>query len=74
MNRDRFAGICRQFKGRLREHWGRLTSDPLSAAAGTRDRLAGRNRERRGIVKEDNERELKDFLVRNRDWFDLSNK
>ena len=72
MNRDRWAGICTQFKGRLMQHWGRLSSDPLSAAAGTRDRLTGRIQEQRGIAKEASERELKDFLSRNRNWRDLS--
>ena len=72
MNRDRLAGICTQFKGRLKEHWGVLRVDPLIAAAGTRDRLAGRIQEQRGFAKEETERELKDFLARNRNWRDLS--
>ena len=74
MNRDRLAGICLQFKGRVREHWGRFSADPLTAAAGTRERRAGRIREKRGIAKEETERELKDFLARNRDWSDLSRR
>lgn len=74
MNRDRWAGICTQFMGRLRERWGTLTGDPLSAAAGTRDRLAGRIQEQRGIVKEASELELRDFQARNRDWRDLSHR
>lgn len=74
MNRDRWAGICKQFKGRLREHWGALTGDPQGAAAGTRDRLAGRIQEQRGIVKEASERELRDFQTRNRGWRDLSHR
>jgi uncharacterized protein YjbJ (UPF0337 family) len=68
MNRDQLAGICTQFKGRLRE----LSIDPLTAAAGRRDRLAGRIQEQRGIAKEETERELKGFLARNRNWRDLS--
>jgi len=72
MNRDRWAGIGMQIKGRLREHWGRLSNDPLSAAAGTRDRLAGRIQEQRGIIKEASARELEDFQARNRNWRDLS--
>ena len=72
MNRDRLAGICLQFKGQIRENWGRLRVDPLSAAAGTRDRLAGQTREQRGIVKDATERELRDFLARNRNWQNLS--
>ena len=68
MNRDQVAGICIQLKGRLRE----LSIDPLTAAAGRRDRLAGRIQEQRGIAKQATERELKDFLARNRNWRNLS--
>ena len=74
MNRDRLEGICMQFRGQLREHWGRLSIDPLSTVAGTRDRLAGRIREQRGIVKEATERQLKEFLERNRNWRHLSSR
>ena len=70
MNTDRMVGICRQFKGRMME----LSVDPLTAAAGRRDRLAGRIQEQRGIVKETTERELRDFLFRNRDWRNLSRR
>lgn len=72
MNQDRLAGICIQVKGQLREHWGKISSDPLGAAAGRRDRLAGRIQEQRGIVKEATERDLRDFLTRNRNWRRLS--
>ena len=68
MNRDRLAGIGRQVTGQLREHWGKLTINPQSSAAGTRDRLAGRIQEQRGVLKEATERELRDFLARNRNW------
>lgn len=74
MNRDRLAGIGMQFKGRLRERWGRFSVDPLTAAAGTRDQRAGRIQEQRGIAKEKTERELKDFLARNRNWSVLSRR
>ena len=74
MNRDRLAGVCAQFKGRLKEHWGILRVDPLIAAAGTRDRLAGRIQEQRAFAKEETERELKEFLTRNRNWSDLSRR
>ena len=70
MNRDQVAGICMQLKGRLRE----LSIDPLIAAAGRRDRLAGRIQQQRGIAKSETERELKDFLARNRNWRSLSSR
>jgi uncharacterized protein YjbJ (UPF0337 family) len=72
MGRDRLVGICVQFKGRLKESWGILRVDPMIAAAGRRDRIAGRIQEQRGSAKERTERALKDFLTRNRNWQDLS--
>lgn len=72
MGRDRMAGVCVQFKGRLKEYWGILSADPMLAAAGRRDRIAGRIREQRGVAQERTERALKDFHTRNRNWQDLS--
>lgn len=74
MNRDIVVGICSQFKGQMREHWGRFSGDPVTVAVGRRDRLAGQIQEQRGIVKEATERELRDFLARNRNWRRLSSR
>ncbi len=68
MNGERFAGICRQFAGRMNETWGELTGDPLRAAAGRRSQMFGKAQQRSGIAKEDSERQLRDFLHRNRNW------
>jgi uncharacterized protein YjbJ (UPF0337 family) len=72
MDRDRLVGVCVQFKGRLKECWGILRVDPMIAASGRRDRIAGRIQEQRGFAREKTERALKDFLARNRNWQDLS--
>ena len=66
MNQDRFEGNWRQFGGKVKEQWGRLTNDPQREFAGRRDQLAGRTQERYGISKEEAARQLKDFLDRNR--------
>ncbi len=68
MNQDRFAGNWKQFGGKVKEQWGRLTNDPQRESAGRRDQLVGRNQERYGVAKEEAARQLKDFLDRNRDW------
>jgi uncharacterized protein YjbJ (UPF0337 family) len=68
MNRDRLEGKWKQFSGRVRERWGRLTHDPLSVAAAKYDQAAGRHQERNGITKEKGARVLAEFLRRNRDW------
>lgn len=68
MNRDRLEGKWKQFSGSVREQWGRLTADQLSVVAGQHNQVAGRVQERYGIYKEDSERQLREFLRRNRDW------
>jgi len=67
VNRDRLEGKWKQFSGSVRERWGRLTDDRLSVVAGKHNQVAGRIQERCGIYKEKGERQLKDFLHRNRD-------
>jgi uncharacterized protein YjbJ (UPF0337 family) len=74
MNRDRLQGICQQVSGRLKEHWGTLNGDPRAVAAGTRDRLAGRIQEQRGIAKQEADQQLEDFMRRNRNWWNLTGR
>ncbi len=68
MNRDRVEGKWKQVSGSVRERWGRLTGDRLSVVAGQHNRRAGRCQEQYGIDKEENQRALKEFLRRNREW------
>ena len=73
MNRDRLEGIWKQFSGRVKEEWCRLTHDVPGAVAARREQRAGWIQEGRGISKESIQRQLKEFQVRNRDW-DLTNR
>ena len=68
MNGEQFAGVCRQFVGRMNETWGDLSGDPLRTAAGRRAQIFGKAQERSGIAKEDSARQLREFLHRNRNW------
>lgn len=74
MNQDRLYGIWKQFRGTVKEHWGRLTDDPRTVAAGSRDRLFGSIQERRGISKQEADRQLEEFIGRHRNWRDLSRR
>jgi uncharacterized protein YjbJ (UPF0337 family) len=56
MNWDRIEGNWKQFKGKAKEKWGKLTDDDLDVVSGKRDQLAGRIQERYGIAKDDAER------------------
>ena len=64
MNNDILAGNWKQFKGNMREQWGKLTDDDLDVAAGRRDQVVGKLQERYGIAKDEAERQMKDFEER----------
>ncbi|MBE0614600.1 MAG: CsbD family protein [Burkholderiales bacterium] len=68
MNRDRIAGNLKQLGGTLRQQWGRLTHDENAVNAGKCTQLAGTIQARHGQSKEEAERQLREFLDRNRDW------
>jgi uncharacterized protein YjbJ (UPF0337 family) len=68
MNRDRVEGNWKQFSGKLRERWGKLTHDDVGVNAGKRDQLVGNVQVRHGMSKEETKRQVIDFLDRNRDW------
>lgn len=64
MNWDRIEGNWKQFKGSVKEQWGKLTDDDLDIAEGKRDKLAGKLQERYGIAKDEAERQIDDYLGR----------
>ena len=74
MNQERFEGICMQLGGTLKQQWGRLTGDPRTVASGASDRFAGRILEQRGRSARESQRQLADFMRRNRNWWDLSGR
>ncbi|MFC4353239.1 CsbD family protein [Fodinicurvata halophila] len=59
MNWDIIEGDWRQFRGKVKEHWGKLTDDDLDVVAGRRDQLIGRIQERYGLVREAAEKEVR---------------
>jgi len=70
MNWDRVEGNWKQFKGKVKEQWGKLTDDHLDNIAGKRDQLVGRIQEGYGIGKDEAETQVKDWEDRNKDLFD----
>ena len=68
MNEDRIKGNWKQFTGKMKEQWGKLTDDDLDVAAGRRDQLLGKLQERLGLAKEAAEEQLKDWEKRNPDF------
>lgn len=63
MNWDEAAGKWNQFKGSVKEKWGKLTDDDLTMIAGSRDRLVGKIQERYGITKERAEEQVKEWKL-----------
>lgn len=61
MNWDRVEGNWKQFKGKVREKWGKLTDDDFDVIAGKRENLIGKIQERYGIARDQAEKELKDW-------------
>lgn len=65
MNTDILKGAWTQLKGQARKQWGRLTDDELDQE-GDRDMLAGKIQQRYGWARDRVEREITQFLERNR--------
>jgi len=62
MNWDKIEGSWKQFKGKLREQWGRLTEDDVTVIEGKRDKLVGKIQERYGITRDEADREVREWL------------
>ena len=68
MNLERFKGICLHVAGSLNESLGGLTHDTTRMAEGRRMRIDAIARQRKGYDHEKSERQLREFLHRNRNW------
>lgn len=66
MNWDIVEGNWKQFRGKVKTQWGKLTDDQLDVIAGKRDQLAGRLQEAYGVTKDEAEAQIKKFEERNR--------
>ena len=67
MNWDRVEGQWKQFKGTVKQKWGKLTDDDLDYINGSRDQFVGRLQERYGIAKDEASRQLDDWLKEQRE-------
>lgn len=62
MNRDILEGKWKQFRGQVRETWGRLTDDDLDMIGGKWDKLVGSVQEKYGYTREEAENEVDTFF------------
>jgi len=58
MNWDRIEGNWKQFTGKVKEQWGKLTDDDIDVIAGKRDQLVGKIQESYGIGKDEAEQQV----------------
>lgn len=65
MNWDRIEGDWKKVKGTVREQWGRLSDDHLERIGGKRDQLVGSIQESYGIAREEAERQVMAWEMRN---------
>lgn len=68
MNWDIVEGNWNQFKGKVKARWGNLTDDHLEVIAGKRVALVGKVQEAYGISKNDAEKQIRHFEMRNKDY------
>ncbi len=68
MNWDIVEGNWKQFKGKVKQQWGKLTDDNLDVIAGNRDELTGRIQEAYGISKDEAEKQIRKFETDYNDW------
>jgi len=61
MNWDTVEGNWKQFKGKAREKWGKLTDDDWNQVAGKKDQLVGRIQERYGVAQDEAQRQADEW-------------
>ena len=64
MNWTQVEGKWDQFKGKVRTQWAKLTDDDLQNLSGKREQLTGALVERYGIVKEQADSQIDEWLTR----------
>jgi len=61
MNWDRVQGNWKQMRGKVQEQWGKLTNDDLDLIEGRRDQLLGKLQERYGILRDEAEKQVREW-------------
>lgn len=61
MDWNRIEGSWKQFSGKAKENWGKLTDDDLAEVNGNREQLEGKIQERYGKAKDDVRKEVDDW-------------
>jgi uncharacterized protein YjbJ (UPF0337 family) len=62
MNWDRIEGNWKQFQGKVRQQWAKLTDDDVELVKGKRTELAGRIQQRYGVAQDEAERQIDTWM------------
>jgi uncharacterized protein YjbJ (UPF0337 family) len=62
MDWNRIEGSWKQFKGRAKEKWGRLTDDDIDVINGRQEELEGKIQERYGLAKDQAKKDVNDWF------------
>lgn len=63
MNWDQVEGKWTQYKGKVKEKWGKLTDDDLNVIGGKRDQLVGKLQARYGTAREEAQKQADEFVT-----------
>ena len=63
MNWDQIEGKWKQYSGKMKEKWSKLTDDDLTTISGKRDQLVGILQQRYGLAKDQAERQIDEFTT-----------
>jgi uncharacterized protein YjbJ (UPF0337 family) len=64
MNWDRVQGNWKQFTGKVKEQWGKLTDDDISKINGSREQLEGELQAKYGYAKDKAKQEVDNWANR----------
>ncbi len=64
MNWNQIEGQWLQMSGHVKAQWAKFTDDDIKFVAGKRDQLVGKVQERYGILKDDAEKQVNDWLFK----------
>lgn len=63
MNWDQVKGKWKQYKGKARTKWGKLTDSDVDMIEGSREQLVGKVQEYYGLTKENAENQVDEFVT-----------
>jgi uncharacterized protein YjbJ (UPF0337 family) len=74
MNWTQIEGQWHQFTGHVKSTWAKLTDDDLKNVAGKKDQLVGKVQERYGVLKEDAEKQVDEWMAKVTPLLDKADK